>query len=145
MLVAAGDAPVALTQERVGLARPDGGLAQDPGQVPVAVTGGPRALLAACGLLDSLSDIEGDRWGLIVSRPLLVAAGEAPVALTQERVGLARPDGGLAQDPGQVPVAVTGGPRALLAACGLLDSWGEPGPGSKVRRGREAGHVHADF
>src|SRR5665647_164533 len=59
---------------------------------------------------------------------LASSAGDAPVALSQERVGLGCRHGGLAQGPGQVAVAVTGGPGALLAAGRFFDSWGEPGP-----------------
>src|SRR5664280_617404 len=79
--------------------------------------------------------------GLLLPAP----SGDAPVTLTKECVGLAGADSGLTQDPGQVAVAVTGGPGALLTSCGLLDAGGEPGPGRKVDRGRETGHVHADL
>jgi hypothetical protein len=72
-------------------------------------------------------------------------SGDSPVALAQERVGVACAGGGFAQDPGQVAVAVTGGAGALLTSCGLLDAGGEPGPGRKVGRGWEAGHVQADL
>jgi len=58
---------------------------------------------------------------------LATAAGDAPAAFAQERVGSARPDGCLAQDPGQLAVAVTGGSGALLTARGFLDAGGEHG------------------
>jgi hypothetical protein len=46
---------------------------------------------------------------------LLAAAGDAPITLTQERVGPARPDRGLAQDPSQVRYgAWVGNPWDLL-------------------------------
>ena len=45
------------------------------------------------------------------------AAGEAPVPLAQERVGLACAGGGVAQDGGEVGVPVAGGALALLLAC----------------------------
>jgi hypothetical protein len=41
------DPPVPFAQGRVGPSGGDGGLAQDLGQVGVAVSGGPAALLAA--------------------------------------------------------------------------------------------------
>jgi len=49
---------------------------------------------------------------------LAAAAGYAPAASAQDRVGPARPDGGLAQDQSQVAVAVTGGAGALRAGLG---------------------------
>jgi hypothetical protein len=65
---------------------------------------------------------------------LAAAAGDAPVAFAQERVGLACSDGGLAQDPGQVAVPVPGGSGALLATGGLFDLWGEPGSALPISR-----------
>ena len=65
---------------------------------------------------------------------LAAAAGDPPVALAEEGVGPAGADGGLAQDPGQVGVAVPGGAVALLLAGGFLDAGGELGPGRQVRR-----------
>ena len=81
-----GEAPVTLTQERVGLARADGGLAQDPGQVAVTVSGGAGALLAACGLLDAGANrAQDERWAgvgkRVMSRPtsaMITAAAVAP-------------------------------------------------------------------
>ena len=50
---------------------------------------------------------------------LAAAVGDPPVPLTQERVGAADPDGGLAERPGQVPVAFAGAAVALLPAGGF--------------------------
>lgn len=47
------------------------------------------------------------------------ASGDAPVALAEEGIGAAGADGGLAQDPGEVAVAVPGARVALLAPGGL--------------------------
>ena len=47
---------------------------------------------------------------------LAAASGDAPVAFAEEGVGAAGGDGGLAEDPGQVAVAVAGGAVALLLA-----------------------------
>jgi hypothetical protein len=44
------------------------------------------------------------------------AAGQASVALTEEGVGAADCDGGLAEGPGEVAVAVPGGAGAFLPA-----------------------------
>jgi len=79
-------------------------------------------------------------------RPLLAAAvGDPPVPFTQECVGAADPDGGLAERPGQVPVAFAGAAVALLPAGGFRDPGGEPGPRRQVRGGGEPGHVQADL
>jgi hypothetical protein len=56
------------------------------------------------------------------------AAGDAPVAFAEEDVGLSRGDGGVAQYPGEVGVAVAGGVLALLLPGGLLD------PGRELRQ-----------
>src|SRR5215218_3364404 len=73
------------------------------------------------------------------------AAGDAPVALAEEGVGLAGGRGGLAQHPGQVGVAVPGGGLAFLLAGRLLDAGRKPGPGDQMASGREAAHVHAEL
>jgi hypothetical protein len=56
------------------------------------------------------------------------AAGDAPVPLAQEGIGAAGGGGGVAEDPGQVAVAVTGGALAFLLPGGFLDAGGELGP-----------------
>src|SRR4051812_49678278 len=74
---------------------------------------------------------------------LAAAVGDPPVALAEEGVGASGGDGGLAEYPGQVAVAVPGAGAALRPAGGLAHSGGEVGPGGQVCRGREAGHVRA--
>jgi hypothetical protein len=76
---------------------------------------------------------------------LAAPAGDPAVTLAQEGVGAPDRDRGLAQISCQVTVPVPGGAVALLASSGLLDARGELGPRRKVRRGLEAGHVHADL
>src|SRR5687768_5487525 len=73
------------------------------------------------------------------------SAGDPPVAFTEEGVGSGRADGGLAQDAGQVAVAMPGRPTALLLARGLLDPGRELGPRSQMVRSREPAHVQADL
>ena len=46
---------------------------------------------------------------------LASSSGDASVAFAEEGVGLAGADGCLAEDPGQVGIAVSGGPVALCA------------------------------
>src|SRR3954471_12407957 len=91
---------------------------------------------------DDDEDRSADRHDRAV---LAAAAGDAPVALTQEGVGAGRADRGLPENAGQVAVAVTGAGVALLPAGGLADSGGEPGPGGQVRRSREPRHVQTDL
>src|SRR5680860_222515 len=79
--------------------------------------------------------------GLLLASP----ARDAPVAFAEEAVGLAGRYGCLAEDPGQVAVAVSGRSVALLAAGRLLDTRGEPGPRAQVSRGGEPCHVDADL
>src|SRR3954454_17336867 len=58
--------------------------------------------------------------------PLLAAAsGDPPIPLPEEGVRAAGTDRGLAEDSGQVAVAVPGAGMALLAAGGLTDPRGE--------------------
>src|SRR5512146_2310726 len=56
---------------------------------------------------------------------LPASAGQASVAFAEEGVGLAGCHGGLAQDAGQVAIAVAGGVLALLLPGGLADDRGE--------------------
>ena len=72
-------------------------------------------------------------YGFLLPAP----SGDASVAFTQKRVGLAGGHGRLAEDPGEVGVAVAGGSGALLAAGGFLDTRGEPGVGGQMSRGRD--------
>ena len=76
---------------------------------------------------------------------LAAAAGDAPVAFAEEGVGPAGADGGLAEDAGQVAVAVPGRAVALLLAGGVVDAGCELRPGHQVPGGGEAGHVHPDL
>ena len=73
------------------------------------------------------------------------AAGDAPVPLAQEGVGAARRGGSVAEDPGQVAVAVAGGVLAFLLPGGFLDAGGELGPGDQVPGGGEPPHVGPDL
>jgi len=73
------------------------------------------------------------------------APGDAAVLLAQEGAGLGRASGSLAQDGGQVDVAVAGRAVAFLLGCRLLDARGKTGPGGEVPGGWEAGHVSADL
>src|SRR5215813_13687327 len=73
------------------------------------------------------------------------AAGDPPVPLAQEGVGAGGGGGGVAENPGQVAVAVPGGVLAFLLPGGLLDAGGELGPGDQVPGGGEAAHVGADL
>ena len=73
-----GDTPVTLTQERVGLGRADSGLAQDPSQVEVTVTGGARALQGREETLPSLvvsSSKMGGEWAGEASRRSVAESG----------------------------------------------------------------------
>ena len=78
---------------------------------------------------------DGDDGLLLAPSP-----GDPSVALAQEGVGPGGADGGLAQDPGQVGVALAGGVLALLPAGGLADdrerTWprrpGAPAVGNRV-------------
>jgi hypothetical protein len=47
-------------------------------------------------------------------------ADDPPVAVAEEGVGPGYPDGGLAQDAGEMPVAVAGGPAAFLLPGGIF-------------------------
>lgn len=49
-------------------------------------------------------------------------------------MGAAGPDGGFAEDPGQVAGAVSGAAVAFLAAGGLADPRSKAGPGRQMRR-----------
>src|SRR5215218_5813146 len=60
--------------------------------------------------------------------PLATSAGDPPVAFPKEGIGLAGGDGGLAEHPSQLRVAVPGRPAALGFAGRLLDAGGELGP-----------------
>ena len=73
------------------------------------------------------------------------AAGDPPVALAEEGVGPGGSDGGLAEDAGQVGVAVAGGAVAFLLPGGFLDAWRVLRPGDQVAGGGEPGHVQADL
>src|SRR3954468_2122452 len=69
------------------------------------------------------------------------AAGQASVALAEEGLGAAGADCGLAEDAGEVAVAVPGAAGALLLPCGFLDPGGEARPRGEVGRRGKAGHV----
>ena len=73
------------------------------------------------------------------------AAGDPPVFLAEEGVGLGGARGGVAQYGGQVGVAVPGGALAFLLARRLADAGGQPGPGGQMPGGGEPGHVGADL
>src|SRR3954452_24218647 len=53
------------------------------------------------------------------------AAGQASVAFAEEGLGAAGADRGLAEDAGQVAVAMPGAAGALLLARRFLDPWGQ--------------------
>src|SRR5437867_3527832 len=72
---------------------------------------------------------------------LAASTGDPPVAFTKEGVGLAGGDGGLAEHPSQVGVAVPGRSATSTFAGGLADAGGELGPRHQVPGGREPGHV----
>src|SRR5919106_2276984 len=55
---------------------------------------------------------------------LAAAAGDPPVAFPKEGIGLAGGNGSLAEDPGQIRVAVPGGSAAPALAGGLADAGG---------------------
>jgi len=103
----------------------------DPGVVEVAAQVGE----AGGGVGEQVPDdhkqgpADGDEGFLAAA-----AAGDPPVALSRERVGAGDGGGGVAEDPGQVAVAVAGGVLALLLPGGLLDAGGELGPGDQVAR-----------
>ena len=72
-------------------------------------------------------------------------SGDASVAFAEEGVGSAGDGGGLAEDPGQVAVAVPGGAVALLLPAEDLMPGRELRPRAQVPGGREPGHVDADL
>ena len=78
---------------------------------------GAEVVEAGLGVGEQVPDDDQDRAadrddGLLLAPP----PGDPPVALAEEGVGLPGGDGGLAQDPGQVGVAVPGR-AAALASC----------------------------
>src|SRR4051794_15403977 len=114
----------------------------DPGVVEVRAEVGVAGLGIGQQVPDDDHDGAADRDdGLFLAS----SAGDAPVTFTEEGVGASGADSGLAQQPGQVAVAVPGAATALLLPGGLADSRGEPGPGREMPRGREAGHVQPDL
>ena len=76
---------------------------------------------------------------------LAASSGDAPVAFAEEGVGSCGAYGRLAEDAGQVAVAVPGGAVALGLAGRGADAGGELRPRTQVPRGGEPGHVHPDL
>lgn len=62
------------------------------------------------------------------------AAGDLPVAFAEEGAGAGCADGGLAQDAGQVGIAVAGGAPIFLLRGGFLHPGSELRPGGQVAR-----------
>src|SRR3954469_8566656 len=75
---------------------------------------------------------------------LTAAPGDPAVALPEEGLGVRRADRGLAQDPGQVGVAVSGGAGAVLLVGGFPATGGEPRPRGEMRGAREPAQVQTD-
>ena len=76
---------------------------------------------------------------------LASSSSDSSVAFAEEGVGPSGAGGRFTEDPGEVAVAVPGGPVSFAAAGGFLDPGREPGPRAQVRRGREPGHVNPDL
>src|SRR5215218_6827238 len=115
-----------------------------PGLALGVVAGGVivRAEVDELGLFDGEQspDDDQDRAADRDDGPLLApASGDPPISLAEEGVGAGGADGGLAQNAGQVAVALAAGRLARGSAGGFVDSRRESGPGGQVRRGREAG------
>jgi hypothetical protein len=84
------------------------------GVVGGVVEAGAEVVEAGVGVSQQLPDDDQDGAADRDDGPLgATAAGDAPVALPEEGVGLAGSDGGLAEDPGQLRVAVPGGAGAF--------------------------------
>lgn len=89
------------------------------------------AEVGECGLFvgqqvpddDQDGPADGDDGFLLSS-----ASGDAAVAFAEESVGSGRADSGLAQNPGQVAIAVSGRAGAFLLPSGFLDAGGELRP-----------------
>jgi hypothetical protein len=87
------------------------------GVVAGVVEAGAEVVEAGVGVSQQMPDDDQDGAADRNDGPLgATAAGDAPVTLPEEGVGLAGRDGGLAEDPGQVGVAVAGGGRAFALA-----------------------------
>ena len=65
------------------------------------------------------------------------AAGDPPVALAGEGAGPGCSGDGLAEDAGEIPVAVPSGPAVFLRPGGFLDPGCELRPGGQVAGGGE--------
>ena len=76
---------------------------------------------------------------------LAATSGDASVAFAQEGVGPPGDDGRLAEDAGQVAVAVPGGAAAFGFASRGTDAGRELRPRAQVPCGRESRHVHPDL
>src|SRR5215216_4005769 len=100
---------------------------------------GAQVVEAGVGVREQVPDDHQDGAAHRDDGPLGAAPSrDAPVALSQEGVGLAGGHGGLPEHAGQVAVAVPGGALALLLACRLLDARGELGPRGQVASRGEA-------
>jgi len=107
---------------------------------------GAEVVEAGLGIRQQVPDDDQHRAPDRDDRLLLPAASCDPaVPLAEEGVGAARDGRGLTEDPCEVPVAVAGGPVALVLAGRGLDARGELRPRAQVPSGGEPGHVEADL
>lgn len=107
---------------------------------------GAEVIEAGLGISEQVPDDDQHGTPDRDDRLLLPATPRDPaVALAEEGIGAAGDGRGLAEDPGEVPVAVAGGPVALVLAGRGLDARGELRPRAQVPSGGEPGHVDTDL